>query len=91
MDEKNTTNSDEKNELKKDSKQKKEKKSDKPSFSETVADYKAEFKKIVWPNRPTVGKNTVTVILTSLLFGVIVFCMDAVYSTVYNLILGMLG
>lgn len=87
MEEKNTANPSEKNE----SKKKNQKKSDKPSFSETVADYKAEFKKIIWPNRSTIGKSTVTVIITSLLFGAIVFCMDAVYSTAYNLILGILG
>ena len=89
MQEQNTTNPNEKNELKKV--QSKAKKSDKPSFSETVADYKAEFKKIIWPNRSETVKNTITVIVTSLLIGAIIFCMDTVFAGGYNFILGLLG
>ncbi|OUQ57970.1 preprotein translocase subunit SecE [Tyzzerella sp. An114] len=93
MQEQNTTNPNEKNESKKvESKAKKKvKKSDKPSFSETVADYKAEFKKIIWPNRSETVKNTITVIVTSLLIGAIIFCMDTVFAGGYNFILGLLG
>ena len=41
---------------------------------------KAEFKKIVWPSRKEVGKNTVTVIVTSLIIGAVIFCMDTVIT-----------
>ncbi len=94
MQEQNTTNPNEKNESKKvQSKAKKsdKKKSDKPSFAETVADYKAEFKKIIWPNRSETVKSTITVIVTSLLIGAIIFCMDTVFAGGYNFILGLLG
>ena len=93
MQKQNTTNPNEKNESKeKKSKAKKQsKKSDKPSFAETVADYKAEFKKIIWPNRSETVKNTITVIVTSLLIGAIIFCMDTVFAGGYNFILGLLG
>ena len=56
MEENNTTNPNEKNESKKQKKQQ-PKKNAKPSFSETVADYKAEFKKIVWPTRQDLAKK----------------------------------
>ncbi|MBO8434508.1 MAG: preprotein translocase subunit SecE [Tyzzerella sp.] len=93
MQKQNTTNPNEKNESKeKKSKAKKQsKKSDKPSFAETVADYKAEFKKIIWPNRSETVKNTITVIVTSLLMGAIIFCIDTVVAGGYNFILGLLG
>lgn len=91
MEEKNTTNPNGKNELKKQSHSKQDKKSDKPSFSDTVKDYKAEFQKIIWPNRSEVAKKTVTVIITSLFVGAVIFCMDSVYTMGYNLILSLLG
>lgn len=90
LEEKNTTNPNEKNESKQQ-KVSQAKKSEKPSFSETVKDYKAEFKKIIWPNRSEVAKKTVTVIITSLLVGTIIFCMDTVYTAGYNIILSLLG
>ncbi len=87
MEEKNTTNPSGKTKEQK----KLPKKNDKPTFSETVADYKAEFKKIVWPTKQELAKKTVTVILTSLLVGVIITCMDMVYSGGYDYILTLLG
>jgi len=75
----------------KQSKPKKTKKSDKPTFGEIIADYRAEFKKIVWPSRKDLAKQTVTVIFTSILVGLIIFCMDTVYTTGYDFILGLLG
>ena len=89
MEENNTTNPSEKNELKKQKKQ--PNKNSKPTFLETIADYKAEYKKIVWPTRQDLARKTVTVILTSLLVGVIVSCMDMVYSAGYDCILSLLG
>ena len=63
----------------------------KPTLSETIADYKAEFKKIVWPTKQDLARKTVTVILTSLLVGIIVSCMDIIYSAGYDCILSLLG
>ena len=87
MEEKNTTNPSGKTKEQK----KLPKKNDKPTFSETIADYKAECKKIVWPTKQELAKKTVTVILTSLLVGVIITCMDMVYSGGYDYILTLLG
>ena len=93
MQEKDTKVPDEKNEHKKsNSKNEKDnKKNKKHSFSETVADYKAEFKQIVWPTRKEAASKTVTVIVTSLLIGAIIFCMDTVFGGGYNFILSLLS
>jgi len=52
----------------------------------------AEFKKIIWPDKKTMWKHTVNVILVSALIGVIIFVMDLAFSTgheaLYNLFRG---
>ncbi len=63
----------------------------KDSDKDTFADYKAEFKKIVWPTRPEVVKKTTTVVVTSLIVGAIIFCMDTVFTAGYSAIIGLLG
>ena len=50
---------------------------------------KAEFKKIIWPGRKEAGNKTVTVIVTSLIFGLLIFCMDTVFTGVYNVIMSL--
>lgn len=62
----------------------------KAGFAEKVQDYKAEFKKIVWPNRKDTAKKTLTVIVTSLIMAGIIFLMDTVYTGGYDAILGFL-
>lgn len=90
MEELKTANPNEKNEVKKAS-SKKSPKNEKEGLSKKLADCKAEAKKIIWPNRETVKKNTITVIITSLLIGAIIFGMDTVYTTVLNLFIGLLA
>ena len=63
----------------------------KDNDKDTFADYKAEFKKIVWPSRPDVVKKTATVVVTSLIIGAIIFCMDTVFNAGYGVIIGLLG
>ena len=82
MEELKTTNPNEKNEVKKASSNKNTKKSEKQGLS---------AKKIIWPNRQTIRKNTVTVIFTSLIIGAIIFGMDTVYTTVLNLLIGLVA
>ena len=91
MEETKTTNPNEKNEVKKQTSKKPASKKDKPSFSEKMADCKAEAKKIIWPNRETVRKNTITVICVSIIMGAIIFGMDTVYTTVMNLVIGLMA
>ncbi len=40
------------------------------------ADHKSEFKKITWPNKKVLTKQTITVIFISLIVGVIIFGYD---------------
>lgn len=89
MEEKNEQNSNEfgKNELK----PKKQSKKNNQSFSETVKDYKAEFHKIIWPNRFEVSKKTVTVMVTSLIVAGAIFFMDTVFTTGLNLLINLIG
>ncbi|HCT65391.1 MAG TPA: preprotein translocase subunit SecE [Lachnospiraceae bacterium] len=63
----------------------------KPGFSSVVADHKAEFKKIIWPKKDEVAKKTVTVIVTSLLIGFIIFCMDTAFMGAQDLAMSLLG
>ncbi|MEA4815539.1 MAG: preprotein translocase subunit SecE [Lachnospiraceae bacterium] len=88
MEEQNKQNSSEF--VKNESKPKKQSKNGKQSFSETIKDYKAEFHKIIWPNRSEVSKKTVTVMITSLVIGGIIFCMDTVFTTGLNLLIGLI-
>ncbi len=70
---------------------KKPEKAKKSKFSETVADHKAEFKKIIWPSRSEVGKKTVTVLVTSVIIGAVIFCMDTVFTTLQSLAMNLMG
>ena len=52
---------------------------------------KAEFKKIVWPNRKTVIKQTYTVVVVAALLGLIIAGIDAGFQfVIFDLILANL-
>lgn len=89
MEEKNTTNPNEKNDGKE--KPAKAKENHKETLSDKWQDHKAEFHKIIWPKKEELGKKTITVIFTSLLVGALIFCMDTVYTVGYNVLLNLLG
>jgi len=52
---------------------------------------KSELKKVVWPNRKTVTKNTSTVLGVSLLIGACIWIFDGVLGAALDLILSLLG
>ena len=52
---------------------------------------KSEMKKVIWPDRKTVAKNTGTVLLCSLLIGACIWIFDFVASTAVEMILGLFG
>ena len=52
---------------------------------------KSELKKVVWPNRKTVTKNTGTVLGVSLLIGACIWIFDGVLGAALDLILSLLG
>lgn len=53
--------------------------------------FRGEFKKIVWPNREDLIKQTTTVIATSLVVAAAVFVMDVVYSRGFDFIMKIFG
>ena len=52
---------------------------------------KSELKKVVWPNKETVVKNTGTVLLCSLLIGACIWVFDFVAVSAVDLILHVFG
>ena len=71
--------------------EKKSKSEDKKSLNEFFKDIVGEFKKIVWPSRKDLIKQTGTVIVTSLIIGVIIFGMDTIFGFTYSSIVRLLG
>ena len=63
-----------------DKNRKSDKKSDKPGLFEKIKKFfknlKSEFKKIVWPNRSQLVKQTIAVLLISLLLGAFIWLID---------------
>jgi len=49
---------------------------------------RSEFRKIVWPSVDVLMKQTVTVIIVSLIIGGLVAGIDWIFGTAVNLILG---
>ena len=52
---------------------------------------KSELKKVVWPTRQTVLKNTGTVLLCSLVIGACIWIFDYVAVSAVQLILSVFG
>ena len=52
---------------------------------------KSELKKVVWPNKQTVLKNTGTVLLCSLCIGACIWLFDAVALLAVQMILSFFG
>ena len=50
---------------------------------------KSELKKVTWPNKETVLKNTGTVLLCSLLIGACIWIFDAVSVLAVNTLVGL--
>ena len=52
---------------------------------------KSELKKVVWPSKKTVLKNTGTVLLCSLAIGVCIWLFDFVVVNAFQVLIGVLG
>ena len=52
---------------------------------------RAELKKVVWPSRETVMKNTGTVLLCSFLIGAVIWIFDFAATGVVRMILDVFG
>ena len=56
-----------------------------------IREMKSELKKVVWPNKQTVVKNTGTVLLCSLVIGACIWVFDAVAVNFFHMIISVLG
>ena len=52
---------------------------------------KSELKKVVWPNKQTVLKNTGTVLLCSIVIGAFIWAFDFVAVSAVQMILNVFG
>jgi preprotein translocase subunit SecE len=58
-------------------------------FSGKVRDIYAEFKKIIWPDKKTLFKHTVNVIIVCGIIGSIIVVMDVLFSNGYTLFVNL--
>ena len=56
-----------------------------------LREMRSELKKVVWPNRQTVLKNTGTVLMCSLLIGASIWIFDFAAQSAVRLILHVFG
>lgn len=56
-----------------------------------LREMRSELKKVVWPNRQTVAKNTGTVLMCSLLVGASIWIFDFAAQSAVRLILHVFG
>jgi preprotein translocase subunit SecE len=45
-----------------------------------------ELKKVIWPSRSQLTKNTITVLISCLIVGVIIWVFDFGFERIYNLL-----
>ena len=84
MAENTETKLEEKPAKKEQKKKKPAKKSDKPSFFKGV---KSEFKKIVWPDRLTICKQTAAVVVISAVLGALIKLVDMLVQIGFDFII----
>lgn len=58
-------------------------------MSEYFKGVKAEWKKIIWPNKKELTKKTSAVLITSIFLGALIGIMDVVFQNGVNLITGL--
>ena len=68
-----------------------EEKKAKRDFGRWFREMKSELKKVVWPNKQTVLKNTGTVLLCSLAIGACIWIFDFVATSAVQMILNVFG
>ena len=61
------------------------------SPAQWLREMKSELKKVVWPNKQTVLKNTGTVLLCSLVIGVCIWIFDFVATSAVQVLLNVFG
>ena len=72
-------------------KAKKDKKKDRKDRGAWFREMRAELKKVVWPSRQTVAKNTGTVLACSFAVGACIWIFDFAATNVVKMILTIFG
>ena len=72
-----------------DAKKAKDQKAEKRGFAEWFGGITGEFKRINWPGKNELAKMTVTVILTSAIFGGIIVLYDLALTFGYDSLYGL--
>lgn len=53
------------------------------------AGIKAEFKRIIWPDKQTVGKKTAAVVILSVILGAIIAVLDLIFEYGINFLISL--
>ena len=61
------------------------------SLGSVWASLKGEFDKIMWPSRSDLIKQTFTVMVTSLIIGAVIACLDYLFSFGYQVLVNLFG
>nr|WP_314505643.1 preprotein translocase subunit SecE [uncultured Lachnoanaerobaculum sp.] len=56
-------------------------------ISDFLNGIKAEFKKIVWPNKDDIVKQTIAVISSSIVLGIIISILDFIFKVLLNFVI----
>ena len=56
-------------------------------MSDFLKGVKAEFKKIVWPNKDDIVKQTIAVISSSIVLGIIISILDFIFKILLNFVI----
>ncbi len=56
----------------------------------TYSDYTGEYRKIIWPDRQTLIKSTVSVITISLIIGAVICVLDAGFAAAFSFFVSLL-
>lgn len=59
------------------------------SFKNWLNAHIAEFKRIVWPSKEDLAKETATVIVVSLIVGILIFVIDLGFEQAYNALVNL--
>lgn len=62
---------------------------EKASKPSKFAGIKAEFRKIIWPDKPTVAKKTAAVVILSVILGAIIAILDTVFQFGINFLISL--
>jgi len=62
----------------------------KEKFMTFFTNIKSEFKRIIWPKREELVKQTFVVIVVCFLFGLIIFGMDTVLAALLKFVAGVI-